>query len=534
MIDTEAMALPAAFEGPNPHHGHAHGHGHAAAGAAPAAGAAGAAAAPASAPAGGAAPAAAVTVVPAIVHTGARPRAGTAEAAGLETENAAEWATRVSALIASEPVPAPADAAAAAAAAPAPAPAMPAGTSLIPRTPASAAEMSARLWEAVQSRMARRVVYVAVFLYGESRERLKAHPATRPRFDVVHGDHVTVKHLPVRTDITRSLLDVVGLPVHLVTQRAYANSKRGVQAVTVGWPDFTPAVQPNSGRRDTRGASELMEDEIDAAVAASNAAAAGGAPAGATAAAAPAAAPADARLLHSPSLGPRPGAAAGGLPGLPSLTDLGGSAAASGVAAASTPSAGTTTATGTGSAPAAAPVSAGKQPQNARVRAALATIGRAGINMLSANRRPHVTVSVRAGLSPVAAVEMLREAARAEEGAANGTAAGSGSARGRSGSVASTGAPATGPAGATPAASPEHPVVGRDRAGSTASVGNAYTGKDAPQDVHVDLFGRVGLVVVDGPECRHRSYILNHGDLWSFLFRDARTAAAREAAAGGK
>jgi hypothetical protein len=184
-------------------------------------------------------------------------------------------------------------------------------------------------------------------------------------------------------------------------------------------------------------------------------------------------------------------------------------------------------------------VSAGKQPQNVRVRAALATIGRAGINMLSANRRPHVTVSVRAGLSPVAAVEMLREAARAEEGAANGTAgapvaSGSGSARGRSGSVASTGAPAAGPAGATPAASPEHPVVGRDRAGSTASVGNAYTGKDAPQDVHLDLFGRVGLVVVDGPECRHRSYILNQGDLWSFLFRDARTAAAREAAAGGK
>jgi hypothetical protein len=73
---------------------------------------------------------------------------------------------------------------------------------------------------------------------------------------------------------------------------------------------------------------------------------------------------------------------------------------------------------------------------------------------------------------------------------------------------------------------------GRERTGSGALL-SLPTADPTPFDLQMDLFGRVGLVVADGADCRHRSYVLSHADLWAFLFRHAPTAAAA-AAAGGK
>ena len=105
-------------------------------------------------------------------------------------------------------------------------------------------------------------MYVAVFLYSESRERMRGAVcgagsgssgwgggggrvgAPSALYDTIHADHVTIKPTPARADITRALVDAVGLPLHLVTSRVHSSARHGVQLATVGWPDFSPPPPP--------------------------------------------------------------------------------------------------------------------------------------------------------------------------------------------------------------------------------------------------------------------------------------------------
>ena len=59
---------------------------------------------------------------------------------------------------------------------------------------------------------------------------------------------------------------------------------------------------------------------------------------------------------------------------------------------------------------------------------------------------------------------------------------------------------------------------------------DAHTAGPTPLDA--DLFGRLGLVVADGPACAHRTYILSRADAFGFLFgAEAAEAVRRQDAA---
>lgn len=409
--------------------------------------------------------------VPAPAGPAAAPLAAPAPApAGPEDDK--KWMARITAILKAEAADAAAAAAAAAAASGAPAPAKEKASGGV-KPPAKAAAFPARLWDAVADRLARRTVYLAIFLYGETRDRLRAGAAAKARpLEASFCDHVTVKVQPVRGDFSRELLDCVGLPVHLVAHRLYASGKRGAQAATVAWPDF---VVPEG-------------DEAAAAMtaAAGDASADGG---------------------------------AGAAPSKP-LTPAAAAAIAAAAAAASA-----------AAAAAAAGAPKRKGPENVRLRGALAAID--GAHCLSARAHPHVVVSLRHGTHPGVVDDMIaaederqrRNAAEAGAGAdaavvgveGSEQPAGAGSERRRRSSTVGSAAGA-------------FIAVGASGFGSAASGAGVAGGVELGPPA-LDLFGRLGFVVVDGADFRHRTYLTSREALWGYLFGPSGKAVVEAAAA---